>query len=163
MIQKAFLVVSVLFLTSNQATIAHAGTTAVTAVPATTTASATTAAAPVTNCKAKSEESYPLISSGDLQKALAANTVTTIDANSTDSFKEAHIGKKAIHFGDHSKDLAKLLPADKSTMIVAYCGGPACTAWHKAATAACNAGYTNIYHYKDGISGWKKLNNISKM
>jgi rhodanese-related sulfurtransferase len=41
-------------------------------------------------------------------------------------------------------------------MIVAYCGGPACTAWKKAAQDACKLGYTNIKHFKEGISGWKK-------
>ena len=53
--------------------------------------------------------------------------------------------------------LGKVLPKDKSAPIVAYCGGKMCTAWHKAAKAACEMGYTNIRHFSAGITGWNKM------
>jgi len=31
-----------------------------------------------------------------------------------------------------------------------------CNAWQKAATAACEMGYTNIRHFSPGITGWNK-------
>jgi rhodanese-related sulfurtransferase len=102
----------------------------------------------------KSEEHYPLITKAELQKAIDAKTAFIVDVNSSESFKEHHV-PTAIHFGS-TKNFAKALPADKNEMIVAYCGGPQCTAWKKAAEQACKLGYTNIHHFKDGISGWIK-------
>jgi len=51
--------------------------------------------------------------------------------------------------------LAKLLPSDKSALIVAYCGGPRCHAYQAAVDKAQQLGYTNIKHLSAGISGWK--------
>ena len=113
----------------------------------------TSHAAPVDCAK---EETFPIISKADLQKVVDQKSAFIVDANSDESFKDAHV-PGAIHYGDHKNDFAKLLPTDKSKMIVAYCGGPSCTAWHKAAEQACKLGYTNIQHFKDGISGWKKM------
>jgi rhodanese-related sulfurtransferase len=33
-----------------------------------------------------------------------------------------------------------------------------CTAWQRAAKAACEMGYTNIRHFSEGIKGWEKSN-----
>ena len=54
------------------------------------------------------------------------------------------------------KNLAKLLPKDKNTLVVAYCGGPGCSAYKRGAAAAEKLGYKNIKHLSAGISGWKK-------
>ena len=102
------------------------------------------------------ESSFPLITKAELKSAVDAKTAFIIDVNSADSFKEAHV-PGAIHYGAHKKDFAKLLPADKNALIVAYCGGVNCVAWHMAAKVACELGYTNVKHFKEGISGWKKL------
>ena len=53
-----------------------------------------------------------------------------------------------------SKDLASKLPSDKSALVIAYCGGPSCNAYTKAANAAKALGYTNVKHMSAGISGW---------
>ena len=105
------------------------------------------------NCK--DESSFPIISNAELNKVAKDKSAIIVDVNGNDSFKKNKVDG-AIHF-TNKQDLLKLLPADKNKMIVAYCGGPMCTAWHKAAQAACEAGYTNILHFKDGISGWKKI------
>jgi rhodanese-related sulfurtransferase len=102
-----------------------------------------------------SETNYPLITKTELQTVVQAKNATIIDVNSADSFKTAHV-PGAIHFESHEKDFATVLPTDHNAMIVAYCGGPQCTAWKKAAEQACKMGYTNIHHFKDGISGWTK-------
>lgn len=101
------------------------------------------------------ENHYPLVTKKDLKGWVATNSATVVDVNSADSFKTAHV-PGAIHFEDHQKDFATVLPQDKNALIVAYCGGPMCEAWKKAAEQACNMGYTNVRHYKDGISGWTK-------
>lgn len=101
------------------------------------------------------ESRYPVIEKSELQSLVKDEKVFMIDVNSKKSFKEAKIGN-AIHFDSSKKELAQVLPKDKSAMIVAYCGGPKCTAWKRAAEKACEMGYTNIRHFKEGIAGWKE-------
>ena len=103
---------------------------------------------------AAADTEYPLISLDDLQAAIKDQKVTLIDANGNDSWQNGHI-PGAINLAAHDKDLATLLPKDKGALIVAYCGGPGCEAYHQGADAAVAAGYTNVKHFKLGISGWK--------
>ncbi len=97
---------------------------------------------------------YPDISITELKTAIAEKKVTLIDANGSDSFGAGHI-PGAIDFQAQKADLASKLPSDKSALVVAYCGGPACNAYSAAAKAAKELGYTNIKHLSAGISGWK--------
>jgi rhodanese-related sulfurtransferase len=95
------------------------------------------------------------ISHEELLKAVESKSVTAIDVNGTESWKQGHI-PGAIDFEASKDKLAALLPADKGALIVAYCGGPMCKAYKEAAKAAAQLGYTNVKHYSGGISGWKK-------
>ncbi len=94
------------------------------------------------------------VSLDEIQKLVSTKGATIIDANSTDMYKEGHI-PGAVSFAALQDKLATALPADKSALIVAYCGGPRCTAWEDAAAAAKKLGYTNVKHFKGGITGWK--------
>ncbi len=96
---------------------------------------------------------YPDISITELKKAIADKKVTVLDVNGSDSFKKGHI-PTAIDFRANKADIAKALPADKSQLVVAYCGGPTCGAYAAAAKAASALGYTNVKHLSAGISGW---------
>ncbi len=96
----------------------------------------------------------PEISLDELKAVVASKGATIIDVNSTKSYKDGHV-PGAVHFAQHEKNLAAVLPKDKSAPIVAYCGGVMCTAWEDAAKAAKELGYTNIKHFKGGIKGWK--------
>ena len=96
---------------------------------------------------------YADISIADLKAAIAAKKVTLVDVNGDDSYKEGHI-PGAILFDGKDK-LAKALPADKSSLVVAYCGGPSCNAYRSAAKAAESFGYSNVKHLGVGIRGWK--------
>ena len=98
---------------------------------------------------------YPDISIKDLQAAIKGGKVGVIDVNGAGSFKRGHI-PTAIDYSSSHKDLVKLLPKDKKTLIVAYCGGPGCGAYKRGASAAEKLGYTNIKRLSAGISGWKK-------
>jgi rhodanese-related sulfurtransferase/copper chaperone CopZ len=100
-------------------------------------------------------EDYGDISIADLKKAIADNKVAVIDVNGSESWKAGHI-PGAIDFAASKDKLAEALPKDKSTLVVAYCGGPSCAAYKAGAKAAVALGYTNVKHLKDGISGWKK-------
>ncbi|OWK36451.1 rhodanese-like domain-containing protein [Fimbriiglobus ruber] len=107
-----------------------------------------------TNAIRAEEETFPNITHAELTKAISEKKVTLLDANGNDSYKGGHI-PTAINFDAVEKDLASKLPADKSTLIVAYCGNEKCTAYRAAAAAAKKLGYTNVKHYSKGIAGWK--------
>ena len=96
---------------------------------------------------------YPDISIEDLKKAISEKKVAVVDVNGSKSYEKGHI-PGAIDFAASKDSLASKLPADKSTLVVAYCGGPTCSAYAKAANAAKELGYTNVKHLSAGISGW---------
>ena len=100
------------------------------------------------------DEKYPDISIAQLKADMASKSVTIIDANGTDSYRQAHI-PGAINFEADSSKLNELLPKDKNALIVAYCGGPLCMAYKAAAAKVTEMGYTNVKHLTAGISGWK--------
>lgn len=97
---------------------------------------------------------YADISVNDLEKAIKNGKVTLIDVNGSKSYSKGHI-PGAVDFAKVNKDLKAKLPADKNALIVAYCGGPKCSAYKRGASAAEKLGYTNIKHLSAGISGWK--------
>ena len=98
---------------------------------------------------------YPDISVKELESVLKNGKVAVIDVNGAKSFGRGHI-PTAIDFSSAGKDLASLLPKDKSTLVVSYCGGPGCRAYKRGANAAAKLGYKNVKHLSAGISGWKK-------
>jgi rhodanese-related sulfurtransferase len=100
-------------------------------------------------------EKFPVIAREDLVQALAAGPVTLIDANGSSSFRSGRL-PGAIDYASRKAELARLLPADKGALIVAYCGSEACPSWRAAATAATALGYTNVRHFKAGLAGWRQ-------
>jgi len=96
----------------------------------------------------------PDISREDLKKAIADNSVLLIDCNGSKSYAIGHI-PGAIDFETAKESLAKRLPKDKSSLVVAYCGSPRCNAYKAGANAATKLGYTNVKHFSEGIKGWK--------
>ena len=100
-------------------------------------------------------EEFPEISLSDLKVAISSGKVTLLDANGTESWQDGHI-PGAIDFTAAKGKLDNLLPKDKDSLIVAYCGGPTCGAYAAAAKAARKLGYTHVRHFTAGISGWKQ-------
>lgn len=96
---------------------------------------------------------FPDISIEELKTAIEQKKVLVIDVNGTESWKKGHI-PQAIDFESNKSNLAKVLPKDKSTLVVAYCGGPKCKAYQEAAKAAEKLGYKNVKHLSAGIVGW---------
>lgn len=107
------------------------------------------------NSPCMDDANYPNVTKLELKQLIAENKVFLVDANSKSSFEEIKIAN-AIHFGSYEGNFASILPPDKNRLIVAYCGGPLCTAWKKPARAACALGYTQVKHFKEGIKGWQK-------
>lgn len=101
-------------------------------------------------CEAK----FPEIKRKALNKAMKENKVFLIDANGSESYAKAHI-PGAVDFESTGDALTEKLPQDKNALVVAYCGGPGCMAWSKAAKKLEELGYTNVKHYKGGIKEWK--------
>ncbi len=97
---------------------------------------------------------FPDISITELKSAIESKKVTLLDVNGSDTYKAGHI-PGAVDFKAKKTDIAKILPADKGALVVAYCGGPTCGAYAAAAKAAQDLGYTNVKHLTAGISGWK--------
>lgn len=97
---------------------------------------------------------YPDISIADLKQAIADKKVTVIDVNGASSYANGHV-PGAVDFSSKADSLASALPADKGALVVAYCGGPKCSAYKAAAKKATELGYTNVKHLSAGISGWK--------
>ena len=93
------------------------------------------------------------ISPKDVLTAATAKSAVIIDANGADSYKAGHV-PGALSFAAIKGNLAASLPADKSALIIAYCGNPKCGAYLVAAKAAQKLGYTNIKHMSAGIAGW---------
>ena len=104
---------------------------------------------------ALADDAFPSISTEDLKQAIAAKKVVLLDVNGTESWQEGHI-PGALDFDKVEGKLAKVLPADKSALVVAYCGNERCSAYKAGANAAKKLGYTNVKHYSKGIAGWKK-------
>lgn len=100
-------------------------------------------------------DNFPDISQSELQSAINKKQVVLLDCNGSTSYKEGHI-PGAIDFTARGEEIASLLPKDKNTMIVAYCGGPQCHAYEKGAKAVSQLGYKNVRHFSAGISGWQQ-------
>lgn len=98
---------------------------------------------------------FPDISIAEVKALLGTKKATIIDVNGTDSYAKGHV-PGALDFDAIEKDFAKALPADKNSLIIAYCGNPRCTAYQAAAKAAEKLGYKNVKHMSAGISGWNK-------
>jgi rhodanese-related sulfurtransferase len=96
----------------------------------------------------------PEVSLDELKSLVAKKGATLIDANGEKMYKEGHV-PGAIHFESSKAKLATVLPADKNALVVAYCGGPLCTAWEDAAKEIKALGYKNVKHFKGGIKEWK--------
>ena len=103
--------------------------------------------------KAVTPDSAPDVELKDMQAIVKEKKAVIIDANGADTYAKNHI-PGAISFAQHEGKLASVLPADKNTLIVAYCGGKMCSAWKDAAIEAGKLGYTNVKHFSSGIKGW---------
>ncbi len=102
---------------------------------------------------AMASDSFTEVSLDELKTLVKDKKATIIDANTTETFAEGHV-PGAVHYSKNST-WQKHLPAAKTDLVVAYCGGPMCTAWEAPAKEAKQLGYTNIKHFKGGIKGWK--------
>lgn len=96
---------------------------------------------------------YPDISISELEDAIKKGDVVLLDVNGSSSYANGHI-PGAIDFRANADKIASLLGDNKDKLVVAYCGGPSCSAYQAGAKAAEAAGFKNIKHLSIGINGW---------
>jgi len=71
-------------------------------------------------------------------------------------YTKGHIpGAISIPFFEFDKKV-DLLPSDKSTLLIYYCGGLKCKLSHKSAKKARALGFTNVKVFAKGFPEWKK-------
>ena len=97
---------------------------------------------------------FPDVSVKEVSKLSKSKKAVIIDVNGTESYNKGHV-PGALNFDAIRENLSAALPADKETVVVAYCGSPKCVAYQAAANAATKLGYKNVKHMSAGISGWK--------
>lgn len=64
--------------------------------------------------------------------------------------------EKELTLGDR-EGLLKAAGDDKARTLVVYCGFVACRRSHLGAALLAENGYTNVYRYPAGITGWLEL------
>jgi len=97
---------------------------------------------------------FPDITISDVKAAIKSQKSVIIDVNGTESYEKGHV-PTALNFETIEGKLQQVLPKDKNTLIIAYCGNPRCKAYQAAAKAASKLGYKNVKHMSAGIMGWK--------
>jgi len=80
-----------------------------------------------------------------------------LDVLAPASYEARHIPiAKSAPVGDPDfMEKAEALIPNKDTIVAAYCSSAQCGASPRAAAQLAEAGYTNVYHYKDGLAGWQ--------
>jgi rhodanese-related sulfurtransferase len=90
----------------------------------------------------------------------ARKDVVIIDSRPARKYDKGHI-VPAINIPQMKFDkMTHLLPEDKSTLLIYYCGGLKCPLSHKSAFQAEALGYTNIAVYAAGYPDWLAHNNL---
>ncbi len=88
------------------------------------------------------------------------NDVLVVDSRPARKYDKGHI-VPAINISNRQFDTkTQLLPEDKSTQLIFYCGGLKCPLSHKSAAKAEALGYTNVKVYAAGYPDWLKQGNI---
>jgi len=88
---------------------------------------ASAAAAGCSKDKAGTESAasdLPMMTVDEVDKGLAANTLTAVDCNGESTRKKYGILPGAILLADEEAYTASELPADKARKLVFYCSGP---------------------------------------
>ncbi|HEY5716322.1 MAG TPA: rhodanese-like domain-containing protein [Psychromonas sp.] len=78
------------------------------------------------------------------------------DARPTGIYNMGHLPNAISTPATELADKLQLLPEDKTTPLVFYCGGVTCPLSPKAMKIAMSNGYTNVKAYVEGFPAWKE-------
>ena len=102
------------------------------------------------------EKSLHTVTVDQLAALRTTGKAVIVDANNGDTRETYGVIPGAILLSHYEKyDVAKELPRDHTEKLVFYCANEKCTASHKAAARATEAGYTDVSVLPAGIMGWK--------
>ena len=109
---------------------------------------------------AKLPEGITEIKTEELNKLINGKaTLFLVDSRPTTRYDQAHLpGAHSIPLPELEKKQAAVLPKDKNTLLVFYCGGITCPLSPASAALAKKLGYTNARVYNDGEPVWSKAN-----
>lgn len=94
----------------------------------------------------------PTITPAALRTLMQREPVTTVDVNSPDSWRAAHVpGALTL---DPAHYQASDLPANRDSILVFYCSNPLCRKAPLAARRAKGLGYRDVRVMSAGIAGW---------
>jgi rhodanese-related sulfurtransferase len=79
-----------------------------------------------------------------------------VDSRPSRKYDKGHIVPSTNISNTQFDKMTHLLPEDKSTQLIFYCGGLKCPLSHKSAAKAEALGYTNIAVYAAGYPDWVK-------
>ncbi len=104
-----------------------------------------------------------VINTADMEKLIAQGPekgkFLLYDSRPAPRFQEAAMPyAKNLPFPAFDKLASQLLPADKSQLVIFYCGGLMCNLSPGSADKAKKLGYTNIKVYTEGMPAWSKNN-----
>ncbi|MDP6785517.1 MAG: rhodanese-like domain-containing protein [Rhodospirillales bacterium] len=89
--------------------------------------------------------------------------VLIVDSRPVGKYDEGHV-PVAVSIPDRKfGKMTDILPTDKSTRLVFYCGGLKCPLSHKSAFKAEKAGYTNVQVYAAGYPDWIAKGNLGSI
>lgn len=91
----------------------------------------------------------------EVETEVASGDCYLYDANNAGTRDEHGVIAGATLLDSYREYDLALLPKDKASDVVFYCGSTMCTASDKAAVRAIDAGYSNVSVMREGIKGWK--------
>lgn len=104
-------------------------------------------------------ENYNQLTTEELKRWLdEGKDFVLLDVLSPESYAARHIpAAHNVPVGDSDfLEKAAVLAPDKETPVVAYCSSATCGASPAAAAKLAEAGYADVYHYKNGLAGWQE-------
>lgn len=100
------------------------------------------------------EAQIPQVTTEQLAAWIGEDSVAVVDNNRVEDFTRSHIpGATNVRY--NSITLATLPVKEKDARMAFYCTNDSCGASTKAANAARELGFTNVFVYKPGIRGWE--------
>lgn len=86
--------------------------------------------------------------------------VLIVDSRPARKYDKGHIVPSVNISNSQFEKLTHLLPEDKSTLLIFYCGGLKCPLSHKSAAKAEALGYTNVQVYAAGYPDWQNAGHV---
>jgi rhodanese-related sulfurtransferase len=95
-----------------------------------------------------------LITRDELRAAIAAGSVTVVDALPRAYWAKQHLPGALNLVEDEVSERASALLPDRTAAIVVYCSNPSCTNSQAVANRLVALDYSDVRKYRDGIEDW---------